>query len=102
MTEESEFHCLVPFTDESESFVNGFEAGMIWQRMLAGEANIGGAFDPPTHTKNLEVFKRMADAIGYDIKKDWDDVDGWMSVTFTKRKRKFHIVQGGISDDGTP
>ncbi|MGC4393759.1 hypothetical protein [Agrobacterium sp. M50-1] len=100
MDTDSEFHCLVPFTDESESFVNGFEAGMIWQRMLSGDELIGGATEPPTHSENIEVFKRMAQAMGYDLDGHYDRTDGWMYVSFIKRKRKFSIVQGGISDDG--
>jgi hypothetical protein len=96
--EDAEFGCLVPFKDDSESFVNGFEAGMIWQRMIAGESVIGGATEPLTHSANLEVFKRMAEAMSYEITQIFDRNDGWMFVTFTKRKRRFTIVQGGISD----
>ncbi|WCA57818.1 hypothetical protein G6M16_008940 [Agrobacterium tumefaciens] len=102
MGTQSDFHCLVPFTDESESFVHGFEAGMIWQRMLSGEELIGGATEPPTHYANLEVFKRMAQAMSYDLNGHYDRKDGWMYVSFIKWKRKFSIVQGGISDDGQP
>lgn len=96
--DEAEFECLVPFTDASESYVNGFEAGIIWQRMTSGEKIIGGATEPLTHSENLEVFKRMAEAMGYDITHVFDRNDGWMFVTFTKRTRKFRIVQGGITD----
>lgn len=99
---DAEFGCLVPFVDDSESYVNGFESGIIWQRMLAGEEIIGGATEPPTHSENFEVFKRMADAMNYDIADTLDRRDGWMFVTFIKRKRKFRVVMGGVADERTP
>ena len=85
----AEFRCLVPFPDGSPSFVDGFEAGMIWQRMVRAETPI----DPriAVHSRNREVLSRMAAAQGYDM--DVEDDDGiWMVVTFAKRRQRFSVV----------
>jgi hypothetical protein len=93
----SEFRCLVPFPDESQSFVHGFEAGMIWRRMNAGEAVIGGLDEIALHVENEEVFRRMGAAHGYTV-----DVlpprDGWITVMFTKNPKRFGVVEGGRHD----
>lgn len=88
----AQFRCLVPFPDPSESFVLGYEAGMIWQRMNAGEFKIGGSDEVATHAANLEVFQRMADAQAYDLEIEPCGDDCWMIATFTKRQKKFRVV----------
>jgi hypothetical protein len=95
----AEFRCLVPFPDASDSFVHGFEAGMIWQRMVRGEQEIGGISEVATHSANAEVFQRMADAQGYDLHID-DSADGWMIATFVKRKNRFRVVPPTPSTKG--
>lgn len=94
MTDDAGFMCLVPFTDQSASFVHGFEAGQIWQRMAANERKIGGEDDMPTHIQNRETFQRMADAQAYDLCVSCID-DVWMIATFTKRESRFRIVDRG-------
>jgi hypothetical protein len=56
---------LFAFPDQSASFVHGFEAGMLWARIEAGEAVIDCGFEEgfPLHTDNLELVLRMA-AVG--------------------------------------
>lgn len=88
-----EFRCLVPFPDQSASFVHGFEAGMIWQRMVAREAVIGSADEVATHAENAAVFQRMADAQGYDLTIE-PPVDGWIVATFVKRQSRFRVIEG--------
>lgn len=88
----AEFRCLVPFPDGSASFVNGFEAGMVWQRMVAGETPLENPI--AYHEENLLVFERMADAQGYDMEAEKPS-DGWVCVTFTKRPNRFRVVEGG-------
>ncbi|NSZ57795.1 hypothetical protein FY145_07095 [Agrobacterium tumefaciens] len=90
----NEFRCLVPFPDQSESFVLGFEAGMIWMRMVKGESHIGGLNEIATHAGNEEVFMRMAAAQGYDLQVSQAG-DGWIIAEFTKRARRFSVVEGG-------
>ncbi len=87
-----EYRLVVPFPDGSPSFVHGFEAGCIWQRMNAGEYQIGGLDEIALHTENVEVFERMAAAQGYDIKIDDSSDRDWSIVTFTKRRDKFRVV----------
>lgn len=99
MSEKTEFHCLVPFKDTSESFVLGFEAGMVWQRMLAGDKHIGGDDEAPTHFENMQVFQSMADTMDYEMQTIWRHGDGWMTVLFTKKQRRFKVISGGVSND---
>lgn len=88
----AEFRCLVPFPDGSESFVNGFEAGMVWQRMVRGETTIEN--DCAYHTKNRSVFERMAAAQGYDAEfEPCEGYEEWMVATFTKRRTRFSVVK---------
>lgn len=88
----AEFRCLVPFPDSSASFVNGFEAGMVWQRMVAGEAVIES--DCAYHSENREVFESMAAAQGYDADfEPCDNLDEWMTATFTKRRNRLRVVK---------
>lgn len=95
----AEFRCLVPFPDGSESFVDGFEAGMVWRRMVSGETPIENPV--AYHQSNRVVFERMAAAQGYDLV--IEDIDhGWMLATFTKRKKRFGVVEGGLSTRGQP
>ena len=88
----AEFRCLVPFPDGSDSFVHGFEAGMVWQRMVAGEAVIENPI--AFHVENEEVFRLMAAAQGYDIEVE-PPSDGWIVVEFRKRRNRFSVVAGG-------
>lgn len=88
----AEFRCLVPFPDGSASFAHGFEAGIIWQRMNAGEQVIGTSHEVATHKANEGVFRRMADAHGYLL--EVEDIDAvWIITTFTKNPQKFRIVK---------
>lgn len=93
MSERSEFACLVPFPDQSNSFVHGFEAGMIWNRMEAGETPIDFT-GMPLHSENRDVLQRMAAARGYDLRIE-SDRDGWITGTFEKKRRSFSVVAGG-------
>lgn len=61
---------LVPFVDESHSFTNGFECGMIWELM----SNNVFIEDKPVHNENLEQIKLIAEHFGYDYSlKDGED-----------------------------
>ncbi|GLQ36701.1 hypothetical protein GCM10007908_03210 [Rhizobium albus] len=88
----AEFRCLVPFPDGSDSFVNGFEAGMIWQRLMSGEHEI--APEVAVHRENETVFKRMADAQGYDVNFE-PCCSEWTVAQFTKRPKRFGVIDGG-------
>jgi hypothetical protein len=88
----AEFRCLVPFPDGSASFVNGFEAGMVWQRMVAEESPIENPI--AYHQANRTVLERMAAAQGYDAEFE-PCCDTWAMATFTKRRNRFSVIQGG-------
>ena len=92
----AEFRCLVPFPDGSHSFVHGFEAGMIWQRLMAGENPVGGGDEIAKHVENAEVFRRMGYAAGYDV--TIEELDArWINVEFVKRPKRFGVIAGGKS-----
>ena len=67
MADETEMSLIVSFTDQSEGFVHGFEAGMIWQQMDVGVQEIDCGYETgiPMHTANVQVVQRMAEAKGY-------------------------------------
>ncbi|WP_085025568.1 hypothetical protein [Ensifer aridi] len=96
----AEFRCLVPFPDQSPSFVHGYEAGMVEQQMTSGEQLIGGKEGFPKHVANTEVFRRMAAAHGYDVEVESYD-DEWAYFTFTKWPKRLKIV-GGTETDTLP
>ena len=74
---------IVSFPDESASFVNGFEAGALWNRLTGGaEAEISLT----THTENREVIARMADAQGWDVEVTTSQVQGWDFTKLEKTK----------------
>lgn len=88
------FAPLFSFPDDSDSFVHGFEAGMMWQRMQAGETPI--ATDMPVHIANRKVLERMSAAAGYvmtvvDLMPD----DTWMDVEFHKLTFGLSVIEGG-------
>lgn len=77
----SEYGLVVSFVDQSEAFVLGFEAGMLWKRMQDGEPYI----EMQIHTKNKEVIKRMASAEYYSaIYESVPMYDEWSVVKLTK------------------
>ena len=88
---KDEWGLLVSFTDESQSFVAGFEAGGVWSRMRSGnEAEI----ELSTHTENREVLQRMACAEGWDIVIEPTAIDGWDTTQLTKRHGRQNNPRG--------
>ena len=74
---------LVSFPDQSPSFVHGFEAGQLWERMDRGSAL---EIEATTHRENREVIRRMADQCGFDAEIQPTEVEGWDQTTLTKRR----------------
>lgn len=73
---------------------------MVWQRMNAGETEI----ESPVayHIDNHLVFQRMASAQGYDLEFEACLADGrvcgtWELATFTKRRNRFSVIEGGAT-----
>lgn len=59
----ADFEPFISFPDNSESFTLGFEAGMIYQQMVAEIPVINCKV--PIHTKNLKVIDDMSLKMGY-------------------------------------
>lgn len=87
-----EYKLLVAFTNESENFCNGFEAGKLWEQMLQKPLTIGGVHGLPYHSANLDLFKRMAQHNGYNMKVRQDDGE-WAYVLFTKWPTTSRVVK---------
>lgn len=79
-----EYGLLVSFPDQSESFVNGFEAGALWQRLGAEVEPI----DTLLHVANLEVALRMATNLDWRILKVCQYDAEWAQVLFEKNVNK--------------
>lgn len=83
-SDQHQYGLVVSFPDQSESFVLGFEAGGVWERLKAGETPLTLEI---VHTKNREVIDRMATAEGYEIV--WgttSDPDQWSCCEMRKVK----------------
>lgn len=99
MGEHVEHGLIVSFTDESDSFVHGFEAGMIWQRLQSGEPEIFATI----HTENAEVLRRMAAATGYALAlEEVAAVAGWLNARLmspgsfhSDPRRGLRVLTGG-------
>lgn len=80
---------IVSFPDQSETFVLGFEAGMIWQQMQDGNVSL----DVNVHTKNIEVLTRMCAASGVSPKFCPTNCEGWTNMRMTgKTKPNLRLV----------
>lgn len=65
---------LVAFEDQSESYVLGFEAGKIWEKMSAATED---EIELTIHTKNVETIRRMTIAAGWSAEFIESEVEGW-------------------------
>ena len=63
---------LMPFTDSSESFTNGFECGQIWEHLQRDEYHTAMV----VHSANCEQIKLICEHFGYDFTLV-DNEDGW-------------------------
>jgi len=101
-----EMSLLVGFPDGSPSFVNGFEAGAIWQQLDSGSIEpIDRGFDAgfPVHTENLEVIRRMAKARGFNVETRDECEEGWTPLRLSyvgegRTKPKLSLVPS--TDEG--
>jgi len=79
---EAEYSLILAFPDESPSFAHGFEAGLLYQRLLAGETPI----EDVAHAENREVVSRMAERCGYECRLEEAEVEGWLTVRLEKKR----------------
>lgn len=95
---ESDATLLFSFTDQSDSFVHGFEAGMIHVAMQSSELEIDRGYEEgfPIHSDNLETLARMAASYGYEMEHRPTDYPEWTAVRFKwrggKQKPKLALV----------
>lgn len=68
------------FPDGSNSFVHGYEAGVLGALMHLQRESIDTPV--PYHEENLQLFQRMADYYGYTMTQTSTEVEGWVDVLF--------------------
>lgn len=68
---------LMAFIDESESFVNGFETGQIWEQLKEGMSIEKRA----CHTSNQEQLKAMCEMFECNYCFEDSEVEGWFWLT---------------------
>lgn len=76
---------IVSFADQSTSFVLGYEAGLIAQRMMSCEAVIDYGMDEgfPIHTDNLEIIRRLCAAYSYTLETQATCYSEWVKARMT-------------------
>lgn len=83
---------LVIFTDQSESFANGVEAGMLYQRFNTETDTIEAC----SHIANREILTSMAEFLDWDICIEESESEGWDYLIATKKqikpKPKFTVI----------
>lgn len=82
-TENVEYGLIVSFEDQSASYVHGYEAGMLHQRMKSGAE---AAIEMTVHIENQETIRRMAVAYGWEAEFKPTAVEGWITVELDKGK----------------
>ena len=55
------------FPDQSQSFTNGFEAGMTYAKLLLRPEILDTDNGFPKRIENAAVYKAMAESLGYDV-----------------------------------
>lgn len=80
------------FVDESESFVLGWEARAVWERLLQEDVVADFSKDFPLHAKNAELYMRMGEAKRFTLSvepavgSNGDIMEEYIHVTFHKMK----------------
>ena len=82
--ENAEYGLVVSFDDQSASYVNGFEAGQIHQRMSSGTE---AEFDMTVHSANKETLERMAVAYGWSVSFKPTEYQEWSEAAFAKVRK---------------
>ena len=83
----TDYSLILPFPDQSESFVLGYEAGLVGAEIEAGTA----AIERTVHTDNAELFRRMGAAYGYAVALKRTAIPGWSDLTMTAYPRRGHL-----------
>lgn len=81
-----EFGLAVSFVDQSPSFTNGFEMGILWNRMEGGRDPI----EMMIHAENAEQVHRMAKHLDWIVNAIAPIADGWSKVYLSKAPENPH------------
>jgi hypothetical protein len=84
---------VIIFTDQSASFANGCEAGMLYERFKNEITDINAS----SHVENRAVLISMAEYFDWDISIKESGTEGWDYLIATKQqaktKPKFTVVK---------
>lgn len=86
MVDDEDYGLQISFPDASSSFTNGFEAGMVYQRLNSGSLetiDLGYDSGLPVHEENLELLQKMALLYGFTFETKDVEVEGWVGVKLT-------------------
>ena len=78
----SDMQLHIRFDDQSHSYVHGFEAGMIYQRIKDGECLI----EEQVHSANIKTLDEMATAEGFSI--EWQGVPDYPTYSVVKMQKE--------------
>lgn len=81
---EQESTLLFPFIDESQTFVLGFEAGLVYEELKTGQP----IKQKTIHTLNVQQIRIMAEAMGYAGFFEDTGVEGWSYATLKPKKAR--------------
>lgn len=93
---EENYSLILAFDDDSISFCNGWELGVIWQQMKFNQV-IEGCY----HTENVNMLRKMAESNKYSIKAVISEVPEWTYILlepYRKGIEKFSVIKGGGDD----
>lgn len=88
-TPRAGYGLLISFPDQSDSFVHGWEAGVIYQRMQVEL----GPIEATIHTANKEVVTRCCGSLGWQVEFTETDFSEWTNAVLTRAgKPKLSVV----------
>lgn len=82
--EQANYGLIVSFEDQSDSYVHGWEAGGLWQRMRSG---IEAEIEATVHTANRETISRMCVAEGWSVEFTATEYPEWLQMAMTKDRK---------------
>ena len=69
------FELILPFNNDDENFIHGFEAGRIWTLMEENPDKLPGLI---FHAVNAEMVMRMLESRGLPLVAEFTDDERWM------------------------
>ena len=84
----SNHELIISFDDQSENYVLGFEAGLLYQKLEAGLV----IDEYSVHTKNVPTLTRIASHFGYSADYMSTNVEGWSTISLSRGKPKLRVV----------